>query len=362
MIASGADDMDIRLLEKDDIPQAKALWKEAFGDSDRFIEWYFANKIMPGDSLGMFDGGLVSVVHMLPYQIAVQGRPIQSAFIAGAATAKNRQGQGLMRIMLHETLTLLKSRAITMTHLYPFKHSFYENFGWATYSYVYYNNEKITGDVPHNDVIETGDWRLLEPLYSKMMNGFDGFVIRNEREWKWRIEELMTDGGKAALLIKNGTPYAYMLYNNNEGKAEAIETVFTDIEDLRPIVKHITEKGNKHTEFFIPAASSRDAVPYGMARIVDAEALLKLFGAEDILNYIKICDDFADWNNVGDGFEISVGSFAQIVHQGARFFLDDGICFNPKASSEGNENIDNKCRDLLKKVFLLQATCIFEQY
>ena len=39
--------VDIRLLEKEDIPQAKALWKEAFADSDAFINWYFAHKVLP---------------------------------------------------------------------------------------------------------------------------------------------------------------------------------------------------------------------------------------------------------------------------------------------------------------------------
>ena len=54
--------MDVRLLDNNDTEEAKALWKSAFGDSDDFIDTYFRNKIMPGNSLGIFDGGLKSVV------------------------------------------------------------------------------------------------------------------------------------------------------------------------------------------------------------------------------------------------------------------------------------------------------------
>lgn len=346
--------MDIRLLEKNDIDEAKALWKEAFGDSDRFIEWYFANKVLPGNSLGMFDGRLVSALHMIPFEIRVQGRSFQSAFIAGAATAKSRRGQGLMRTLLLEALLLLRSRNILMTHLYPFKHIFYEKFGWATYSYVYNKTLDIQDGFPAGEVIETVDWRLLAPAYSGMMSRFDGYIIRGGREWEWRMGELMADGGKAALLIKNGAPVAYMLYYDNEGKAEAIETVYDKEEDLYPLLKAVL-KNNTSAIYSIPAAGPNGAAPYGpepmvpycMARVVDARALLGFFRAEGILEHIRISDGFAGWNNVGEGIEIDVNTLAKIVHRGV------------KNTSGKDERFYNS---LFKDVFSPRATCIFEQY
>lgn len=334
--------MDIRLLGEADIRGAKALWKEAFGDSDRFIDWYFANKILPGNSLGMFDERLVSAVHMIPVKICVQGKPLESAFIAGAATAKTRQGQGLMRSLLLETLKLLKSRGIAMTHLYPFRHGFYENLGWATYSYVYNKNVKIQSEYSTGDAAEARDPRLLAPLYSNMMSRFDGYIIRDEREWQWRFEEHMADGGKAALLVKNSNPAAYMLYNSEGGRAEVIETVYNEEGDLHPLLGHILGKGHESVGYFVPATESQDAAPYGMARIVDIRALLKLFGAEEVLKHIRISDGFAGWNNAGEGMEIDIGAFAKMVHLGV---TDASACIN-----------------LLKKVFSPRATCIFEQY
>lgn len=362
--------MDIRLLGEADINEAKGLWSEAFGDSDRFTDWYFANKVLPGNSVGAFDvtGGLISVVHTIPFEVCVQGRPLESAFIAGAATAKAWRGQGLMRTLLLETLKLLKSRGIVMTHLYPFKHSFYESFGWATYSYVNNKNIIIQGDHPAGDVIETGDWRLLAPLYNRMMGAFDGYIIRNEREWEWRIGECTADRGKAALLIKNGAPAAYMLYYNNDGEAEIIETVYNKEEDLYPLLKYVSGKGKRSAAYSVPATEppgaapygtephgaapygteSRPAVPYGMARVVDARALLKLFGAEEVLDHIRITDDFAGWNNVGEGVKTDAGALAKMVHRGAKSILSDDEC--------------SICNGLLKKVFSPRATCIFEQY
>ena len=130
--------MDVRLLGKWDTPEAKVLWKEAFADSDAFIDWYFKNKVLPGNSLGAFDeGGLVSVLHMIPFTIRLQGRPVPSLMIAGAATKAERRGEGHMRVLLLKALEEMRSRGIFVTHLYPFKHSFYEHFGWTTVTRVH---------------------------------------------------------------------------------------------------------------------------------------------------------------------------------------------------------------------------------
>lgn len=339
--------MDIRLLEKTDMHEAKALWREAFGDSGRFIDWYFSNKVLPGNSLGVFDGRLVSAMHLIPFRVCVQGKPLDSAFVAGAATAKANRGQGLMRALLLEALKLLKSRGTVMTYLYPFKHSFYENFGWATYSYVYNRDAKKQRGISAGDVIETADRRLLAPIYKSMTSRFDGYVVRGAREWEWRLGELMADGGRTALLMKNGAPAAYMLYYSNEGKAEIIETVCNEEEDIYPLLEFILGKGSRSAGYFIPAAGPRNAAPYGMARVVDAQALLKLFGAEEVLGRIRITDGFAGWNNIGEGIGIDAGALAKIVHCGAKNTLS---------------KYERICNGLLENVFSLRDTCIFEQY
>lgn len=340
--------MDVRLLEQADIPQAKALWSEAFGDTAAYIDWYFANKVTPGNSLGMFDGRLVSVVHMIPLDICVQGRPLKSSYIAGAATAADRRGEGLMRTLLYESLRLMKQRGIAMTHLYPFKHSFYENFGWATYSYVQTKRAEKGIEQHGGEIIESCGPETLAPLYKRMMSGFDGYVIRGEREWRWRLEEHMTDGGKAAALLRDGRPTAYMLYSSVQGKANVIETVYTGERDIQALLAHILANGNKSAEYFIPADKSAGATPYGMARIVDARALLKMFSAEDVLERVRITDDYAEWNNTGSGQTLSVLELAKIVHRGPRPDREDGK----------NDLIYN----ILMKHFLFRSTCIFEQY
>ena len=332
---------DIRLLAEDERPLAKALWKEAFDDSDAFIDWYFNNKILPGNSLCMFEGGaLSSIVHMIPYTIRIQGRPVKSAFIAGVATSKSRRGEGLMRTMLLESLALLKSRGICITHLYPFSHAFYEKFGWTAYSRV--NRQTVTSAsrLRGTEVVETMDADELAPLYDRMMKGFDGYVIRGKREWEWRLGEHKNDGGRCAVLIKNDLACAYMLYYVTKEKTDVIETVYEDEEDIGALLAYVLSQGHGHAEYYIPS-EGMDAVKHGMARIVNAKALLDVFDAQELLLHYDVSDDFAVWNNTQNGCkqQISAAELAHLIHCGI-----------------------NKRDSELGRFFVPQNTCIFEAY
>lgn len=345
--------MDVRLLDENDISEAKALWKQAFNDSDAFIDWYFKNKISYGNSLGMFENGLVSVLHMIPFKICVQGRHLDSMFIVGAATAKKRRGEGLMRAVLLESLSLLRHRKILMTHLYPFKHSFYEKFGWATYSYV--NKMSATHSVWQQgaEVFETTDYLVLDLMYRKMMRAFDGYVIRDKKEWLWRLGELASAGGRVAVVKKNDVPSAYMLYLPNNQKAEIVETVYSDKQDLSTLLAYILGQGYTRADYIIPAEKHRRAAPHGMARVVDANALLNAFGAEHLLEYVNIVDDFAKWNNISNIYadqEMSIVELARIFHQ--------GISLQPSEEDYETNILTNN----LRNIFSHQNTCIFEAY
>jgi len=324
--------VDIRMLDNNDAPKAKALWKQAFGDSDAFTDTYFENKLrlgqtgasdeparwneaVVGESIGLFDGGdLVSVVHMLPYAVRVQGRPLKSAYIAGAATDKARRGEGLMKKMLRVSLEWMRDKGVLMTHLYPFKHSFYEKYGWATYSYV----EKVSaaGAGAAADIIETRDSRLLHTMYHNMTRELDGYVVRDARMWRWRLSELFSDGGKAYVLLKEGVPAAYMMAYDDDGRAEAVETVYACEADAGVLADGLLARGYSEVRYNLSAKSAAFA-PHGMARIVDAAALLKEFGAEDALESVRVTDAFAPWNNTGSPnapYSVEIAAFAKIAH------------------------------------------------
>ena len=342
--------MQARLLERGDLNAARALWKQAFGDSDAFIDTYFKNKVLPGQSLGLFDGGLVSVLHMLPFIIRVQGRDMPTAYIAGAATDTAHRGRGHMKTLLYKALKLMKARGILMTHLYPFRHSFYEKFGWATYSYV--RKITISRQSAHAmvDIVETDNAQLMAPLYAAMMKRFDGYVVRSAREWRWRIEELKSDGGRVIVLKKGGAPSAYMMVYETDGKVEAVETVYTDEADAAALADHLLSQGAGQVRYNLAADDER-AEPHAMARVVDAGALLDALGAGQLLENMRITDDFASWNNIGAASapRMTAAQLVRLVHRGT-------------ALHALNEKKKHNVNIYANKFFEPRNACIFEEY
>ena len=336
--------MDIRLLDKNDTEQAKALWKSAFGDSDEFIETYFANKILPGNSIGIFKNGLKSVVHMIPYKIRLQGKSFQSAYIAGAATAQDSRKQGLMKLLLHESLELMRSRGIIITHLYPFLHSFYEQFGWAVYSYV--EKVVVTEGKKTQNVEQTKDINILHSLYHNMVRSCDGYVIRTDREWKWRTDELYADDGKIYVLYEDDEPVCYMMCFEDGDSVEILETVYKDTRHARQLAEHLAARA-KRVEYYLMSQDQNNAA-HGMARIVDAQRVLEEFGAMGLLGKVSVHDDFAQWNSIGSGdTTLEIGELAKAVHMGFKRAL------GPKGTQYA---------EMLNMYINERFTCIFEEY
>lgn len=69
----------------------KELWKEAFGDSDEFIDSFLERFHTPGRMLAVWENGkLLSMLHVLPF--AFEG--YRAGYIYGVATAQDERGKG----------------------------------------------------------------------------------------------------------------------------------------------------------------------------------------------------------------------------------------------------------------------------
>ena len=112
-----------------------------------------------------------------------------------------------------------------------------------------------------------------------MMKEYDGYVVRGSREWRWRMGELKADGGHAGLLIRDDAVRAYMLYYSSGRRAEVVETVYSDEEDVGALLSHILRQGYSRVSYFMPAQSRGSK--FDMARVVGCGGVAALFGYGD---------------------------------------------------------------------------------
>lgn len=119
-----------RLMNASDLEAMKALWKEAFGDTDAFAEQAILK--FAGEKNTFVceeDGVLVSMLLAVP--VTMQGE--KGAYFYGLATKVSHRGQGKMRDLVAHVMQVLTQREVRFVTLIPAQSSlfsYYETMGF----------------------------------------------------------------------------------------------------------------------------------------------------------------------------------------------------------------------------------------
>lgn len=128
--------MTIKNPSADLLPSLKELWKEAFGDTDEFIECFFSRGFSPERSLVATDNEtLLGALYWLDMEC--DGKKI--AYVYGVATAKAFRSKGIGSRLMNEAKDYLKAHGYALIALVPATSEvfrFYEGLGYKTFAYV----------------------------------------------------------------------------------------------------------------------------------------------------------------------------------------------------------------------------------
>jgi len=113
------------------IPALRALWQEAFGDTDEYLDIFFKTAFHPGRCRGIFDGDR-ALAALYWFDCTYDGK--QVAYIYAVATAGSHRGQGLCRSLMADTHRYLVALGYECALLVPGSKSLfdmYEKMGYA---------------------------------------------------------------------------------------------------------------------------------------------------------------------------------------------------------------------------------------
>ena len=98
--------MRIDIPSPDKIPSLRALWREAFGDTDDFLDIFFSTAFSPERCRCISDGDR-AVAALYIFDCEYESHRI--AYIDAVATAVSHRGHGLCRTLMDETHCQLKA-------------------------------------------------------------------------------------------------------------------------------------------------------------------------------------------------------------------------------------------------------------
>ena len=128
--------MIIDLPSVSDIPALRALWKEAFGDADEFLDTFMNTAFSPCRAMCAKDGEKISA---MLYWFDCECRGERVAYLYAVATAKEYRNRGICSALMERTHGHLSEKGYTGALLVPGSpelFGFYEKLGYKTATYV----------------------------------------------------------------------------------------------------------------------------------------------------------------------------------------------------------------------------------
>ncbi len=130
----------------------RALWKQAFGDSEAFVSHYFTHMHRDENMLvcTQDDEELVAMMTMLPITLQCGVHSFSARYIYAVATEQSWRGLGISTSLMEHALSWMRDNGDAAAILVPAHFSlfsFYESQGFST---VFYSSEELikSSDLP----------------------------------------------------------------------------------------------------------------------------------------------------------------------------------------------------------------------
>ena len=123
--------MNIDYPKQDQTDALRALWQEAFGDDDAFLDQFFTYGFAPDRCRCLtVDGQVAAALYW--FDCSFQGKPL--AYLYGVATAKKHRGKGLCRALAENAHAHLKYLGYAGAILVPADENLSEMYAKMAYS------------------------------------------------------------------------------------------------------------------------------------------------------------------------------------------------------------------------------------
>lgn len=111
----------------------RSLYEKVFSeDTEKFVDYYFQYKIRDNQILVLEeDEQIVSMLHLNPYTMIVNGYELQSNYIVAVATLEAYRHRGYMRCLLEKALQDMAAQSMPFTFLMPASESIYAPFDFV---------------------------------------------------------------------------------------------------------------------------------------------------------------------------------------------------------------------------------------
>ncbi len=247
------------------LPALKAMWKEAFGDEDGYIDLYFSHRYAPENTLVWTENGSpIAMMAMLPCRLCANAGELAARYIYGVATFVRHRGKGISTRLLEYAADIARQRGEALFLVPSGKglYGFYQERGYRPFFYLDERTLPCTGEETAQGSLQP----LLPAEYAALRDrrlGAPGFVRWGQDAVAYVLRENEYLGGRAAALTYHGERHAALLLKQN--KTLLVRETTLPAEELLPAFgAYAKELGCEELRARLPAPDPAKAIPFGM--------------------------------------------------------------------------------------------------
>ena len=283
--------------------QTRILWDKCFSEEDkRFVDLYFEKRYNEQDNIFIEkDGKVVSALQLISYPFSYYGKTIGCAYLSGCCTDPEYRSQGLMNDVIIKSLNQAKNNGACFAALIPASESlfnYYEGTNFIpTFDYskirIKSNQQSAVSDQPASgcqiisyrvaesqslkDESELDFYQVYEYFNTKMRSR-NCCVQHDEYDFGVILKDLELFGnhllvakyaeeicGLAFCYLRNGEVFIKDFFAESAA-------IFSDF-----ITAAANTFDNETINIIVPPVPGQKTHRLGMARIIDAETMLRIY-------------------------------------------------------------------------------------
>lgn len=255
--------------------QCKELWREAFSDSEEFVDFYFSRIF--SDEINHYvegvEGRVVAALQAIPFEIKAGERMFRAAYLSGIATSKRFRRQGFMQRLMDKTHRELEAQGYDLAFLIPaepYLFDIYAKFGYQTAFYKDYEGIFVN-DFPENNVeVKAADKELdireLFKYFDRKQRETSG-VVFSEKQFSVLTDSFLLEG-LPILTATDGGRVAGVAFVGGEGR---VLKLFADSEAARQAL--LSEAAKLSLRESVVLKTNAKKAPYAMLKPLKSREL-----------------------------------------------------------------------------------------
>ena len=273
--------------------QTKALWDKCFSEEDkRFVDFYFEKRYNEQDNIHIEkDGKVVSAMQLISYPFSYYGKTIGCSYLSGCCTDPDYRSQGLMNDLIIKALTQAKNNGACFAALIPATESlfnYYEGTNFIPtfdYSKIRIKRQQTTDNGQQTATISVFDnesesetFYQVYDYFNTKMRSRNCCIQHDEYDFSVITEDLELFDNHL-LVAKYGEDICGLAFCYLRNGEIFIKDVFAEssaiFSDLITAAANIFD--NETINIFLPPVPGQKTHKLGMARIIDAETMLRIY-------------------------------------------------------------------------------------